>query len=164
MHGFDNSIPLFVTRVRGTHRVVTSNIVFDVLCVPRIAHPDYPSCDCLKIVSEDELISSFCEHPSNWGEHQFTSCSTFAKGPRFLTEPRAWFLFSLLEHFTIDFPSHFILSIIDVFRDSATQDNLIFPSAISRILCHFSVPFPISDHFHVMCAIDATTVKWSEAV
>ena len=89
MHGFDNSIPLFVTRVRGTHRVVTSNIVFDVLCVPRIAHPDYPSCDCLKIVSEDELISSFCELPFNWGEHQFTSCSTFAKGPRFLTKPCA---------------------------------------------------------------------------
>ena len=32
-----------------------------------------------------------------------------------------------------------------------------------RILCHFFVPFPVSDHFHVMCTIDATTVKWSEA-
>ena len=27
----------------------------------------------------------------------------------------------------------------------------------------FSVPFPVSDHFHVMCAIDYTTFKWSKA-
>ena len=64
---------------------------------------------------------------------------------------------------TIDFPSHFILSIIDVHRDTTTHDKLIFPSAIMRILRHFSIPFPIFDHFHVVCAIDAATVKWSEA-
>ena len=80
-----------------------------------------------------------------------------------ITEPRARFLLSLLEHLTIDFPSHFILSIIDVYKDTATRDKLIFPSAITRILRHFSVPFPDSDHFHVMCAIDVATVKWSEA-
>ena len=28
---------------------------------------------------------------------------------------------------------------------------------------YFSVPFPMSDHFHVMCTIDATTIKQSEA-
>ena len=32
-----------------------------------------------------------------------------------------------------------------------------------RILRHFSVPFPVSNHFHVMCVIDAATVKRSEA-
>ena len=79
-----------------------------------------------------------------------------------ITEPRAQFFLSLLEHLTIEFPSHFILSIIDVFRDTMTHDKLIFPSAIMRILCHFSVPFPIFNHFHVMCAIDADTVKRSE--
>ena len=81
----------------------------------------------------------------------------------FIIEPRAQFLLSLLEHLTINFPSHFILSIINVYRDMATLDKLIFPSAIRRILCHFSVPFLLSDHFHVMCAIDVATVKWSEA-
>ena len=103
----------------------------------------------------------------------------FAKGPRFLnmvmnfvlhplshynsiTEPHARFLLSLLEHLTIDFSSHFILSIIDIYRDLVTRDKLIFPSTITRILRHFSVPFPVFDHFHVMCAIDATTVKRSE--
>ena len=80
-----------------------------------------------------------------------------------ITEPRARFLLSLLEHLTIDFPSYFILSIIDVHLDSASRDKLIFPSAITRILHHFSVPFPSSDHFTFMCAIDGATVKRSEA-
>ena len=80
-----------------------------------------------------------------------------------ITEPRARFFLSLLEHLTIDFPSHFILSIIDVHLDSASHDKLIFSSAITRILRHFSVPFPSSDHFIVMCAIDYATVKRSEA-
>ena len=79
-----------------------------------------------------------------------------------ITEPRARFLLSLLEHLTIDFPFHFILSIIDVYRDLASRDKLIFPFAITRILRHFFVLFPISNHFHVMCAIDAATVKRSE--
>ena len=107
-------------------------------------------------------------------------CKAFAKGPRFInmvmtfvlhplshynsiTEPRAQFLLSLLEHLTIDFPSHFILSIIDVYRDTTIRDKLIFSSAITQILCYFSIPFPPFDHFSVMCAIDAATVKRSEA-
>ena len=68
----------------------------------------------------------------------------------------------VLEHLTIDFPSHFILSIIDVHLNSASCDKLIFPFAITRILRHFPVPFPLSDHFTFMCAIDAATVKRSE--
>ena len=80
-----------------------------------------------------------------------------------ITEPRARFLLSPLEHLTIDFPSHLILSIIDVHLDLTSRDKLIFPSAITRILRHFSVPFPSSDHFSVICAIDYTTIKCSEA-
>ena len=79
-----------------------------------------------------------------------------------ITEPRARFLLSFLEHLNIDFPSHFILSIIDVHRDSVSRDKLIFPSTITRILCHFSIPFPTSDRFSFMCAIDAATVKRSK--
>ena len=90
-------------------------------------------------MSKDELKSAFCEHPFKWGERQFTYCSSFAKGPRFLnmvmtfvlhplshynsiTETRAQFLLSLLDHLTIDFLSHFILSIIDVHLDFASRD------------------------------------------
>ena len=125
-------------------------------------------------------MSAFCEHPSAWGERLFTQCQPFAKGPRFMnvvitfilhplshynsiTEPYARFLLSLLAHFTIDFSSHFILSIIDVHLDSASRDKLIFPSAITRILRHFSIPFTSFDHFTVMCDIDYATVKCSEA-
>ena len=131
-------------------------------------------------MSKNELISTFYECPSDWGERQFTYCLAFAKGPRFLnmvmtfilhplshynsiTEPHARFLLSLLKHLNIDFPSHFILSITDVYWDSATHDKLIFPSAIMRILRDFFVPFPMSDHFSYMGVIDATSVKWSEA-
>ena len=152
----------------------------DVLRVPRIEFPDYPSYECLRTVSKDELMSAFCERPSVWGERLFTPCRPFAKGPRFINmvmtfvlhplshynsiiESRARFLLSLLEHLTIDFPSHFILSIIDVYLDLASRDKLIFPSTITRILRHFSVPFSSFDHFTVMCAIDYATVKRSEA-
>ena len=79
-----------------------------------------------------------------------------------ITEPRARFLLSLLKHLTIDFSSHFILSIIDVHLDSASHDKLISPSIITRILRHFSIPFPSSDYFIVMCAIDYAIVKCSE--
>ena len=180
MHGFDFSIPLFSTRVRGMLIVVTLQLVANVLHVLRVENPDYPSCEHLRTVSRDKLMSSFCECPTAWGERLFTPCRPFAKGPRFMnivmtfvlhplsqynsiTEPRAQFLLSLLKHLTIDFSSHFILSIIDVHLDSVSRDKLIFPSAITRILRHFSVPFPSSDHFSIMCAIDYATIKCSEA-
>ena len=82
-------------------------------------------------MSKDELSSLFCETPSSWGDRQNTPCLGFAKDLRFLnmvmtfilhplshynsiTEFRARFLLSLLEDISIDFPSHFILSFIDV--------------------------------------------------
>ena len=61
MHGFDFSAPYFITLVRGTRIVVTPKIVFDVLRVPKVEHPDYPGCDHLKTMSKDELFSTFCE-------------------------------------------------------------------------------------------------------
>ena len=90
-----------------------------MLRVPKIEFLDYPSYEHLRIVSRDELMSAFCKRPTTWGERLFTPCRPFAKGPRFMnivmtfvlhplfhynsiTEPRARFLLSLLEHFTID--------------------------------------------------------------
>ena len=79
-----------------------------------------------------------------------------------ITEPRAQFFLSILVHLPIDFSSQIILSIIDVYKDLASHDKVIFPLAITGILRHFSVPFPASDHFSYMCAIDTATVKRSE--
>ena len=81
----------------------------------------------------------------------------------FITEPHARFLLSLLEDIFIDFPSHFILSLIDVYRDMATSNKLIFPSAITQIFCHFSVFFPKSPLFSAIGAIDSATVRRSAA-
>ena len=80
-----------------------------------------------------------------------------------ITEPRARFLLSLMEGLTIDFPSHFITSILDVYLDIATHDKLIFPSAIMQILQHFSIPIPLSPLFTIMGAIYAGFVRRSEA-
>ena len=146
-----------------------------MLHIPRVAHPDYLDCDRLKIVSKDEFSSLFYETPSSWGDRQNTPCSGFAKGPRFfnmvmtfilqplshynsITEPRAQFLLSLLEGLIINFPSYFIVSLIDVYTDLATRDKLIFPSAITRILCYASFSYPESTYFIVMCAIHAAIV------
>ena len=125
--------------------VITLDIVSEVLHVPRIAHPDYPSYERLRTVSKDELSSLFYETPSSWGDCQNTSCSAFAKGSRFfnmvmtfilhplshyntITEPCARFLLSLIKGLTINFPSHFILSLVDIYKDTVTRDKLIFPS------------------------------------
>ena len=66
------------------HIIVTLELVSDVLCVPRVEHPDYPECESLRTVSKDEMISTFCKRPFDWGDRQFTPCKAFAKGPRFM--------------------------------------------------------------------------------
>ena len=63
MHGIDRLVPFFFTRVRGTRILVTPQLVADVLRVPKIEFPDYPSYERLRTVSRDELMSSFCERP-----------------------------------------------------------------------------------------------------
>ena len=180
LHGFDTSIPQFAICIQGACIVVTSDIVFEILYVLRVLHPNYPSCPRLRTMSKDELLSLFCEAPSSWGDHENTSCSGFAKGLSFLnmvmtfvfhplsqynsiTKPRARFLLSLIEDLTIEFPSYFILSLINVYRDTMTRDKLIFSSAITRIIRHFSTPYPESSHYIVMGAISAAFVRWSEA-
>ena len=139
-----------------------------------------PGCERLRTISRDDLLSHFYETPSIWGGKQNTPCSGFAKGSRFLnlvitfvltslshynsiTKPRAHFLLSFLEDLSIDFPSHFITSIIDVYQDTTTCDKLIFPSAIMWILCHFSIPILDSPYYTTMGAIDAGSVWRSEA-
>ena len=68
MHGFDYSVPLFSTCVRGTRIVVTPQLVTDVLHVPQLEHPNYPSCERLRIMFKDEMISAFCERHFDLGD------------------------------------------------------------------------------------------------
>ena len=126
-----------------------------MLHVLRVSHPDYTKCPRLQTMSKDELMSLFCETPLSWGDCQNIPCSGFTKGSRFLnmvmtfvlhllshynsiTEHCARFLLSLIEDLTIDFPSHFILSLIDFYKGTVTYGKLIFPSTITRIIRHSS--------------------------
>ena len=80
-----------------------------------------------------------------------------------IIELRAYFLLSLMEGLTIDFPSHFIISIIDVYQGTATHDKLIFPSAISWTFQHFSIPIPLYPLVTIMGAISTGSVQRSAA-
>ena len=104
MHGIDRSVPLFFTRVRGMPIPVTLQLVVDVLHVPRIEFPDYPSCERLRTMSRDELMSSFCEHPTTWGKRLFTPCRPFAKDPRFMNMVMIFVLHSLSHYNSITKP------------------------------------------------------------
>ena len=65
IHRIDRSVPLFFTHIQGTRIPVTPQLVMNVLRVPRIEFPDYPSCDYLRTVSKDEVMVAFCEPPSD---------------------------------------------------------------------------------------------------
>ena len=80
-----------------------------------------------------------------------------------IIKPRAHFLLSLFEDLSINIPFHFITSILDVYHDTTTHDKLIFPSTITRILCHFFILIPDSPYYATIGAIDVDSVGQSEA-
>ena len=105
-----------------------------------------------------------------WGVLLNFTTTNFAKGPRILNmvmtfvltprshyntiiEPRARFLFSLLEGHSIYFPSHLIVSMINIYQDIATRDKLIFPSAITCILTHMHILILSASLFSIMGAV-----------
>ena len=104
MHGIDRSVPLFFTHVRGMRIPITLQLVVDVLRVPRIEFPDYPSCERLRTISKDELMFAFCERPSVWGKRLFTPCRPFAKGPRFINMVMTFVLHPLSHYNSITEP------------------------------------------------------------
>ena len=179
MHGFDTSIPRFVTQVWGIRIVVTPELISDVLHVPKVEFLDYPeslSADCV----QRQILVFFLWDIFFIGWSLKDSMVGLCKRSRFLnmvitfvlhplshynsiTEPRACFLLSLIEDLTIDFPSHFILSLIDIYRNTATRDKFIFPSAIMRIIRHSSVSYLESPHYSIMRAINTVSVRRSKA-
>ena len=91
-----------------------------------------PSHPHLRSIFKDELATRFCEMAMVWVDLLNFSTLDFAKGPRILnmvmtfvltpcshyntiTEPCARFLLSLLEDLSMDFPSHMIVSMIDIY-------------------------------------------------
>ena len=79
-----------------------------------------------------------------------------------IIEPRARFLLSLMEDLSVDFPSHMIKSMIDIYRD-ITRDKFIFPSTITCILAHVHVTISFSTPFYAMGAISKESIQKSDA-
>ena len=67
MHGFDYIVPHFI--LRGTHMVVTPDLISEVLHIPRVEFVDCLGYERLRTVSKDKLSSHFYETPSSWGDH-----------------------------------------------------------------------------------------------
>ena len=180
MHAINTSVPQITTVFCGTCIIVTPDFISEVLHVPRVDRPDYPSHPHLTSISRDELTSLFCENTMLWGGTLNFSTTEFTKGPWFLNmvmtfvltpwshystipKPRAHFLLSFMEGLSIDYPSHMIKSIIDYYHDTTTCDKLIFPSAIMRILTHKCITILPSPYFYVMGAISNESIRRSVA-
>ena len=52
---------------------------------------------------------------------------------------------------------------IDRYRDTATHDKLIFPTAITHILSHVHITTPLSSPFYVMGSISKESIRKSDA-
>ena len=166
---------MFFTQFRGTCIVVTPELIFDVLQVPRVDSPNYLASPVLRALSRDVLASRFYERSMSWGHKLSFVTHDFAKDPQIsnmvkmfiltprshyntITKPRARFLYSLQEGLSIDFPSCMILSIMDTFHDTTSHDKLTFSSFIKRILIQASVSIPSFFHFSIMGAIGKESI------
>ena len=105
----------FSTCVWGICIVVTPEIVFEVLHVPRVAHlPDYHGCLRLGQCPKTNSCLYFVRHLFSWGDRQNTSCSTFAKGSRILNMVMTFILHPLSHYNTIIEPrASLLLSLIE---------------------------------------------------
>ena len=80
MHAINTSVSRFTTVFRGTYIIVTPELIFEVLHVPKVDRPDYLShCHLSSIFKE--LASLFCEKAMLWGGTLNFSITEFAKDP-----------------------------------------------------------------------------------
>ena len=126
IHAIDTFIPQFTTVFQGTHIVVTSEFIFKVLHVLRVAHLDYPSAPRLCSISLDELASHFCGQPMLWDDTLNFTTHNFAKGPRILNMVMTFVLTPWSHYNTIiESRVHFILSLgRSIYRLSLTYDSI----------------------------------------
>ena len=66
MHAINTSMPKFTTIFQGTCIVVIPKLISNVLRIPRVEHPNYPSHIRLHSISRDEMASLFCEKAMMW--------------------------------------------------------------------------------------------------
>ena len=166
---------------RGTHIAVTPNFIFAVLHVPRVAHPNYPSHTHLHTIFRDKLALLFNEMAMVWGDTLNLSTqlsllkiqgsliwwwSLFSHHSHTITPSLSLMLVSFFlswKIFLYIFPSHMIVSMIDIYRDTATRDKLIFPLTITRSLTHLHFTIPSSPLFYAMGANSKESISRSGA-
>ena len=81
MHTIDTSVPRFTTVFWGTRIIVTPELIFEVLYVPRVDCPDYPSHRRLSSISRDELALLYNEKAMLWGGTLNFYTTEFANSP-----------------------------------------------------------------------------------
>ena len=82
MHAIDTSVVRFTMVFCDTCIVVNSKLNSEVLRVPRLDYPDYPSHKHLSSISRDELASLFYEKAMLWGGVDTAFCTPYNSGPR----------------------------------------------------------------------------------
>ena len=118
IHAINTYVPQFTTVFKGTHIIVTSDLISKVLHVPRVVRPNYHSHPCLCSISQDELATRFCEMAIVWGGLQNFTTHDFAKGPRILNMVMTFFLTPRSHYNTITKPrAHFLFSFLEVLLD-----------------------------------------------
>ena len=80
MHAIDTSIPQFITVFRSIRNVVTPELIFEVLQVPRVDRLDYLNHHHLSFISRVKLALLFYEKAMLWGGTLNFSKTEFAKG------------------------------------------------------------------------------------
>ena len=85
MYGFDYSVPLFVTRVRGMRVVFTPDIVSDVFHIPKVAYLDYLVVSALGLCPKMSLYLLFVSVPLIGVIISSLLVRPFLKGLSFLT-------------------------------------------------------------------------------
>ena len=109
IHAIDTFVPQFTMVFRGTRIVVTPELIFKVLHVLRVDHPDYPSHEHLSSIFRDELASLFCENAMLCESSLNFSTTEFAKGLRILNMMMTLFLTPWSHYNTITKPhAHFL--------------------------------------------------------
>ena len=69
-------------------------------------------------------------------------------------------MYALVTDASMSFPQLFILSLIEVHRNSSTTHGLFFPIFIHQILLHLGLEeFPMSEPVHIIAPIGATFLR-----
>ena len=170
----DFNIQFVKSWIRGEEYVITPEVLAFVLGVPLVQQPVYPYIESLPL---DDIMSLITGTSISWGtdprlaSSRLTelnylffriSCHSIWHISHVHTIPieRCAFLYALIIHAPMSFPTLFIHSLVEVHRSSAKSHDLFFPIFIHRILLDLDLDdFPTSEPIHIIAPIGATFLR-----